>query len=434
MQWRQIRFGGGAALLYAAAIGALACVAEGRAVQGDAQCDPDNAGLTLPEGFCALVVADSLPRARHLTVASNGDVFVATGQTRDEPDAGGVVALRDSDGDGAADRRVAFGGDVGDDVEFRGDYLYYSTHSTVMRYPWVAGSLEPAGPADTVVRDLPATRSHQAKSIALGSDGALYVNIGSPSNSCQVSDRTVGSPGKDPCDELDTRAGIWRFDANLIGQTQADGSRYATGLRNTVALTIHPVSGMLYGVVHGRDQLSTNWPDYFNDRQSAEKPSEKLVAIESGDDFGWPYCYHDPELGHLVLAPEYGGDGATVGRCETIEEPLLGLPAHWAPDGIVFYTGQQFPDRYRGGAFIAFHGSWNRAPEPQGGYNVVFVPFDGAEPVGDWEVFADGFAGGTVDPRGAAHRPVGVAEGPDGSLYVSDDSGGRIYRIVYRGS
>ncbi|KPJ92664.1 MAG: sorbosone dehydrogenase [Gemmatimonas sp. SG8_17] len=404
------------------------------AEQGGVECDPDNAGLTLPDGFCALVVADDVPRARHLTVAGNGDVFVATGQTRGDPEAGGVVALRDSDGDGVADLRARFGSGAGDDVEFHGDYLYYSTHGAVMRYTWAPNSLEPAGPADTVVRGLPATRSHQAKSIALGADNALYVNIGSPSNACQTEDRTSGSPGKDPCDELETRAGIWRFDANKLGQTQADGSRYATGLRNTVALTIHPVTGVLYGAVHGRDQLSANWPQYFSETQSAEKPSEKLVAIEKGEDFGWPYCYHDPELGHLVLAPEYGGDGSTVGRCTVFKEPLMGLPAHWAPNGIVFYTAEQFPPRYRGGAFIAFHGSWNRAPEPQGGYNVVFVPFDGGGPVGDWEVFADGFAGASIGPREAAHRPVGVAQGPDGSLYVSDDSGGRIYRIVYRGS
>jgi len=177
-----------------------------------------------------------------------------------------------------------------------------------------------------------------------------------------------------------------------------------------------------------------NWPQYYDDVQSAEKPSEKLVAIESGDDFGWPYCYHDPELGHLVLAPEYGGDGKTIGRCSAVKEPLIGFPAHWAPNGIEFYTGEQFPSRYRDGAFVAFHGSWNRAPGPQGGYNVVFVPFQGETVSGSWEVFADGFAGATKTPREAAHRPVGVAQGPDGSLYVSDDSGGRIYRIVFTGS
>ncbi len=134
-----------------------------------------------------------------------------------------------------------------------------------------------------------------------------------------------------------------------------------------------------------------------------------------------------------MLAPEYGGDGRKAGRCAEKIEPIVAFPAHWGPNGLLFYSGAQFPERYRGGAFIAFHGSWNRAPLPQGGYNVVFVPFAGDRPAGVWEIFADGFAGPDVSPRGAEHRPVGLAQGPDGSLYVSDDRGGRIYRISYLG-
>lgn len=403
---------------------------------GRDQCGSDNAGITLPPGFCAVVVADSVGRARHLTVASNGDVFVALARERrseGEVVEGGVLALRDADGDGVAEQRERFGSGAGDDVEFRGGFLYFSSNEAVVRYPWRAGSLRPAGPADTIVHDLPATGSHRTKSIAFGSDGALYVNIGSPSNSCQEQDRAAGSPGKDPCDELATRAGIWRFDADRTGQVQADGRRYATGMRNTVALTAHPEIGTLYGVIHGRDQLSANWPEYFDDAASAEKPSEELVRIEDGDDFGWPYCYHDLDLGRTVLAPEYGGDGVETGRCDRVKQPLVAFPAHWAPDGLVFYHGSQFPERYRGGVFIAFHGSWNRAPLAQGGYNLVFVSLADGQPGGEWEVFADGFAGPEVDPRRAEHRPVDVATGPDGSLYVSDDKGGRIYKILYHG-
>ncbi|NIM51358.1 MAG: sorbosone dehydrogenase [Gemmatimonadales bacterium] len=417
----------GVTLLLVASLQAAGAAAQ----QPVPRCAPDNAGITLPEGFCALVVADGVGRARHLTVAPNGDVFVAIGATRGS--AGGVLALRDTTGDGVADVQVRFGSGAGDDVEFRGGYLYYSTNNAVVRYPWRVGSLEPAGPADTIARDLPATRGHRAKSIAFGSGGALYVNVGSPSNACQQQSRTAGSAGKDPCDELETRAGIWRFDADRTDQRQRDGRRFATGLRNTVALAARPQDGKLYGVVHGRDQLSGLWPRYFTDDQSAEKPSEEFVRIEEGDDFGWPYCYHDPERGQKVLAPEYGGDGETLGRCSEKKDPLIGFPAHWAPNGLHFYSGTQFPARYRGGAFIAFHGSWNRAPLPQAGYNIVFAPFDGGEPTGEWDVFADGFAGENVSPRGAAHRPVGVAEGPDGSLYVGDDRNGRIYRVVYRG-
>lgn len=415
---------------------AFAALAPGSAVvaqQESPSCAPDNAGLTLSDGFCALIVADDVGPARHLTVAENGDVFVAiTVRGRDGND-GGILALRDRDGDGRADERNRFAGGVGHDVEFHNGYLYFSTQEAVLRFPWRRGALEPAGPAETIVSGLPATRSHRAKSIAFGPDGALYVNIGSPSNACQESDRVAGSPGRDPCAERETRAGIWRFDADEPNQQQGDGRRYATGLRNTVALTAHPVTGALYGAVHGRDQLSANWGALYTDAQSAEKPAEELVRIEDGDDVGWPYCYYDPELRKKVLAPEYGGDGKTVGRCASMKPPLIAFPAHWAPDGLVFYTGSQFPSRYRGGAFIAFHGSWNRAPLPQDGYHVVFVPFASGEPTGTWEVFADGFAGGAKDPRAAIHRPVGVAQGPDGSLYVSDDQGGRIYRVVYRG-
>lgn len=400
-------------------------------------CDPDNAGLSLPPGFCALVVADKVGPARHLTVAPNGDVIVALREVRQGGQVtspGGVLVLRDTDGDGKADLQRKFASGAGDDVELYRGYLYYSTNDAVMRFPWREGALEPDGLPDTVVMGLPA-RVHAAKSLAFGPNNDLYVNIGSPSNSCQQVDRTVGSPGKDPCDELETRAGIWRFDASRSRQTQSDGRRFATGMRNSVALAIRPQDGRLYAVIHGRDQLFQNWSSVgYDEEDGAEKPAEEFVRVQQGDDFGWPYCYYDPELKLKVLAPEYGGDGKTVGRCAEKENPLIAFPAHWAPNGLVFYQGRQFPERYHGGAFIAFHGSWNRAPRPQGGYNVVFAPFTGDEPTGEWEVFADGFAGGTKDPREAAHRPCGIAEGPDGSLYVSDDQGGRIYRIIYRGN
>jgi glucose/arabinose dehydrogenase len=179
--------------------------------------------------------------------------------------------------------------------------------------------------------------------------------------------------------------------------------------------------------------LSALWGDLYSHEESAEKPAEEFVRIDFGDDFGWPYCYFDPATDLKVLAPEYGGDGSAVGRCQEAEDPLIAFPAHWAPNDLEFYTGSQFPERYRGGAFVAFHGSWNRSPEPQGGYNVVFAPFLGDSPTGDWEVFADGFAGQDVSPRGADHRPVGLALGPDGSLFIADSQVGRIWRVVYVG-
>jgi glucose/arabinose dehydrogenase len=394
------------------------------------RCATDNAGLTLPPGFCALIVADQVGRARHLVIAPNGDVMVALDRAQDAD--GGVLVLRDGDGDGAAEQQRRFASGTGNGLALSDRHLFYATNEAVLRFPWRTGAMEPAGAADTIVSGLPADRNHRRKSIVLGAGNAVYVNIGSPSNSCQAQDRTAGSRGQDPCPELATRAGIWRFDATRMRQRQADGQRFATGMRNAVALAIRPQDGVLYAAIHGRDNLFQNWASVgYDESASAEKPAEEFVRVQLGDDYGWPYCYYDPQTRLKVLAPEYGGDGRTPGRCGDKKTPLIGFPGHWAPNGLLFYTGSQLPESFRGGAFIAFHGSWNRAPLPQGGYNVVFAPFRGNEPAGSWEVFADGFAGSNKSPS-APHRPVGLAQGPDGSLYVSDDSGGRIYRILYR--
>ncbi len=216
---------------------------------------------------------------------------------------------------------------------------------------------------------------------------------------------------------------MWRFPAHASGLTEADGERWAAGLRNTLALA-GTLDKQLYGVVHGRDQLHANWPELYSEEVNAETPSEELVRIERGNRYSWPECYHDPVLDRLVLAPEYGGDGRKPGRCVDRADPIATFPAHWAPNALTFYSADSFPERYHGGAFIASHGSWNRAPLPQGGYNIVFQPFDAAGPSGAWEVFADGFDGGKPSPGEADHRPSGLAVGPDGSLYVADDSGG----------
>lgn len=432
------------AVAVAAAMGSAACQGgpdddagpDGVAASGapDAlvrACEPDGGGIELPDGFCALVVAEVGP-ARHLDVASNGDLFVAL-RSSDGGGGPGVAALRDTDGDGAADVEERWGVVGGTGIRLHGGYLYFGADDAVLRYPRDEGSLTPSGPPDTIVSGLPDTRSHRAKPLAIDTQGSLYVNVGSPSNSCQAQDRTPGSPGQDPCPQLETRAGIWRFDADTPGQTQADGTHYATGMRNTVALTLHPATEEPYGAIHGRDQLAQNWGELFDTVYSARNPAEEFVHIRQGDDYGWPYCYYSNAVGRKVLAPEYGGDGQEVGRCAEKDDPLIAFPGHWAPNAVAFYTGDQFPAPYRGSAFIAFHGSWNRAPMPQGGYNVVHVPFEGGEPTGEWSVFAQGFPQGDVSPRGAAYRPTGLAVGADGSLYVSDSEQGRIWRIVYEG-
>ena len=391
-------------------------------------CATDNAGLTVPAGFCALIVAESIGSARHLVVLENGDILVAVGGGR-----GGVRVLRDTTGDGKADVVSSFGDNVGggNGIAFAGEYLYFATNDAVVRWHWNIGQLTPSGAPDTVVSGLTNRRQHAAKSIVIGSDGQLYVNIGAPSNSCQKVDRTPESPGLDPCPILDYAGGIWRFDPRRGGQTQQDGQRYATGLRNAVGLAVEPGTGALFATQHGRDQLAANWPKLYNDASSAELPAEVVFRLEAGGDYGWPYCYYDWRRRQNVLMPEYGGDGKTQGRCESAPRPVVAFPGHWAPDGLTFYNSRRFPDKYRGGMFIAFHGSWNRAPLPQGGYKVVFVPMARGMATGPAEVFADGFAGATVTPNGARYRPTGLAVGPDGSLYVSSDQGdGAVFRIV----
>jgi len=404
----------------------LAVVALTTQQPGKPVCAPDNAGLTLQPGFCALVVAESIGNARHLVVLENGDIIVAARGA-----SGGVRLLRDTTGDGKADIVRSFGPGPGTGIAFAGEYLYFAMDGAVVRWHWNIGQLEPPTNPDTVVSGLTNRRSHAAKGIAIGSDGMLYVNIGAPSNSCQVQDRAPESPGQDPCPLLDIAGGIWRFDPRRGGQTQTDGQRYATGLRNAMALAVDPGTGSLFAAQHGRDQLAAHWSKLYNEAQSAELPAEEIFRIEPGGDYGWPYCYYDWRRRQKVLQPEYGGDGRTVGRCESVPKPVVAFPGHWAPNGLAFYNSRQFPLKYRGGLFVAFHGSWNRAPQPQAGYKVMFVPIARGVATGPAEVFADGFAGAVVTPQGARHRPTGLAVGPDGSLYVtSDQNAGAVFRIV----
>ncbi|HSU17858.1 PQQ-dependent sugar dehydrogenase [Longimicrobium sp.] len=388
-------------------------------------CDAGNGGLTLPAGFCATVFADVQGGPRHIAVAPNGDVFVAVGGGRNG--GGGVMALRDTNRDGKADQRESFGSQGGTGVAVSGGWLYFAPNDGVVRWRLAPGRLAPTGEPQTIVTGLP-TGGHTAKNVALDGRGGLFVNLGSRTNACQQADRQRGSRGIDPCTETEQRAGIWRFDANRPNQRQGDGQHWARGIRNGMGLAFAP-GGQLYATQHGRDQLHDNWPDLFDDRKSAENPAEEFFAVNQGDDFGWPYCFYDVDQHKLVLAPEYGGRGTETGRCAQAKAPLVAFPGHWAPESLVFYTGTQFPARYRGGAFIAFHGSWNRAPLPQAGFRVSFVPMTGGH-AGTPETFADTNAGNAAEP---AHRPMGLAVAPDGALFLTDDAGGRIWRIVYRG-
>ena len=390
--------------------------------------DPCDRTIQLPDGFCALTYHTGVGAARQLVVAENGDVFVALRNRGNQ--SGGVMALRDLDGDGTADQTQRWGEVAGSGIALGDEVLYLATDNGVLRYSLPTGSLTPSGSPETIVEGLPSDRNHATKSIALHADGSIFVGIGSPSNACQVIPRTAGQPGRDPCPELTTRAGIWRFASDQPGQELTDGERFSTGVRNGAALAVHPGSGELYAVIHGRDQLRELWSSIYSAADGSEKPSEEFVHVRQDTDFGWPYCYHDPSNNSKVLAPEYGGDGEEVGRCADMDMPEIGLPAHWAPNAMAFSTGDNFPQPYRNGAFVAFHGSWNRTPFQQG-YNIVWIPFEGDAPTGEWEVFADGFAGGQISSSNQAdNRPTGVAAGPDGSVYVSDSLAGKIWKIV----
>lgn len=395
--------------------------------------DPNNGGLELPEGFQAYIVADSVTGARHLTVNSNGDIYVATRSTPNR--VGGTVGLRDTDGDGRADQRISFGDIGGTGIEIQDGYLYAATDTSVVRFSLNGDNLNPDSEYEIIVEDLPVQQSHAAKSMALDGNGNLFVNIGAPSNSCMEQSRTPGSQGMDPCPLLEETGGIWRFSDSEQNQGQSDGQRYATGIRNAVALDWNSDDSNLYMVQHGRDQLDALWPELFDAEDNSQRTAEEFVRLEEGEERPWPYCFYDLENDQYVLSPEYGGDGETTGRCESYSPPLAAYPAHHAPNDLLFYQGDQFPEEYENGAFIAFHGSWNRAGG-QGGYRVVFQPMSGGDLAGEWSVFADNFAGSETiqTPNEADFRPVGLAIGPDGSLYISDSVVGRIWRVMYTGN
>ena len=386
--------------------------------------------IKLPAGFQADVIARNLGRPRHIVVNSNGDIYVKLERVLNGK---GIIRLRDRNHDGKIDDTTGFANYGGTGIAIKNGYLYASSNSEVFRYKMENNEVTNPNNPERIITGLVDGSQHNTKSIALDNDGNIYVNIGAPSNSCQEQDRTNGSMGKDPCPILETAGGIWQFKADKKDQSYPEGVHYASGIRNVVGLDWNNVTNTLFVMQHGRDQLNM-FPQYYTDQQSAELPAEEMLEVKKGSNFGWPYCYYDDVQHKKILAPEYGGDSKKQGRCSNVDTPVIAFPAHLAPNGLLFYTGNQFPEKYRNGAFIAFHGSWNRAPEPQKGYFVAFLPFKNGKPSGQWEIFADNFAGGdNVQPGTAKHRPCGLAQGPDGSLYVSDDSGGTIYRIIYTG-
>jgi glucose/arabinose dehydrogenase len=386
--------------------------------------------LTLPQGFTATVFADGLGKARHICVTASGYVYVKLDGTKNKST---IVRLKDTGGDGVADEELDFGTFKGTGIGIKNGYLYASSDEEVFRFKLNDDGTvtNPAAP-EKIITGLISRGEHEAKAFTLDNDGNIYVNIGAYSNSCQVEDRKTGSPGIKPCPILDSAAGIWQFKTDKLNQTYSDGIRYATGLRNVVGIDWNSSTNTLFVMQHGRDQL-TMFPKYYDDKQNAILPAECMYELHKGDNAGWPYMYYDPAQNKKILMPEYGGDGVKTAGEDAID-PVMAFPAHTAPNGLLFYTGNQFPEKYKNGAFIAFHGSWNRAPEPQEGFYVAFVPFSNGKPSGKWEIFANNFSGSpekTASGR-ALHRPCGLAQGPDGALYVTDDSKGTIWRITYK--
>ncbi|HVY90181.1 MAG TPA: c-type cytochrome [Hyphomonadaceae bacterium] len=442
----------------ALALGIAACIAgpqETASAQpaANAQCDPDNGGITLSPGFCATVFADNLGHVRHAVVGQDGTLYVNIWSGRyyagqPVPSDGFLVALKDTNKDGKADAVSHFGDTKavnntgGSGIALYNGYVYaeagdttlpVDTAAKIVRYKLPASGV-PAADAkpEVVLSGLPMGGDHNMHPMQIDQKGMMFVDLGSATNSCQPQNRRAEVPGAQPCTELETRAGIWQYDAKKLGQVFSPKERYATGLRNPEGLGFD-AQGRLFAGVHGRDQLIQNWPKLYPDVQhTIELPAETMVEIKAGTDHGWPYCYYDGFQKKLVLAPEYGGDGGkAVGVCAQKQAPAAAFPAHWAPNDLKFYTAKAFPKAYQGGAFLVFHGSWNRSPGPQDGFNVVFQPMKDGKASGDYVVFADGFTGG--NNARAVMRPMAVAMAPDGAMFITDDVKGRIWRVTYTG-
>ncbi len=429
---------------------AVLALAAGTAVKVNAQpkseaCPADNGGLTLSPGFCAEVFADNIGHVRHMAQAADGTIYVNTWSGRyfagyPAPKGPFLVALKDTTGNGKADKITRFGetpedGSAGGSgIALYKGFVYAEVNDKIVRYAMSAGGGVPTGKPELVLSGMPMGGDHPMHPFVIDPKGQMFIDMGTATNSCQAKNRTAGVPGADPCTELLTRGGTWRYDANKLDQKFSPAERYITGLRNGEGFAFD-ATGRLFVTQHGRDQLPANWPKLYPDVEHAtELPAEEVVELKQGADYGWPFCYYDNFQKKLVLAPEYGGDGGkAVGVCASKTAPVAAFPAHWAPNDMTFYKAKAFPAPYQGGVFIAFHGSWNRAPQPQAGYNVVYQPISNGKASGDYVVFADGFSAGQRDPGKAKFRPTGLLVGSDGALYISDDNTGRIWKVTYHG-
>ncbi len=335
----------------------------------------------LPPGFTAEVYASGLSVPRFITFGPDGVLYVT------ESGGGRVTALPMDPATGKAARHVtvASGLQSPNSAAFEGNTLYVGEISSVTRLT-VDSSMHGSNQR-RIITDLPSGGNHITRTVLIGPDGKLYVSIGS---SCNV------------CDETDPhRAAVWVYNPD-----GSDGYRYAYGLRNAVGMAINPVTQEIWVTNMGRDLMGDN------------TPPDTIYSLRAGANYGWPRCH----AGNII-DPDMGKPG----DCNGVEQPLVRIQAHSAPLGLAFYSASAFPASYRG-LFVAYHGSWNRSVPT--GYKVVYIPLDGqghvAGPPQD-------FATGWLHNGSMSGRPVGLAVGPDGALYLSDDAAGLIYRIKYSG-
>jgi len=344
----------------------------------------EETSLQIPKGFAVSVFAEGLKGPRFMTFGPDDVLYVADRQNNR------IVALPDKNQDGRADQVWAFaeGLDRPHSLVYHEGAWYVGVPSGVVRLQDMDGD-QVADTQETIIEDYP-TNGHNTRTVLFLPDGRMVVSIGS---SCNL------------CDETDPRrAAIVVYDG-----PEATGERvFASGLRNAVGLAIHPESGELWATNNGRDLMGD------------DLPPETAYIIRDGGNYGWPYCHSG-----RIEDPNMGFSGA----CDDVIPPVIEMQAHSAPLGLAFYTGNAFPEAYRGDLFIAFHGSWNRSVPT--GYKIVRLPLDGNKPAGSLEDFATGWLNLTNGE--VSGRPVGLVVGPDGALYVSDDKGGLIYRIWWQG-
>ncbi|MEP7279503.1 MAG: PQQ-dependent sugar dehydrogenase [Bacteroidota bacterium] len=374
--------------------------------------------LQLPAGFNVTIVAEGLGGVRHIAFTKQGGLYVKLSRLKDGK---GIIYLKDIKGDGKFDIQTAFGDYPGTGICIKGNYLYASSNSEVFRYKLNSkGEVINPDKPERIVSGLVDRKRDNSKSFVLDNNNHIYVNAGSYTNACLLDPKSKKAPN--PCPLLDSVGGIWEFKTDKLNQQYKDGIHYATGFKNVVGMDWNNQTNSLVIMPHGRGDLNNLYPEFFTPEQDNVLPAETMYEVRKGADGGWPYEYYDQFQHKNIMSPEYGGDGKKAGTHKAIK-PLVVFPAHLAPNALLFYTGSTFPTKYKNGAFIAFHG---KSPELQKGYLVAFVPFKNGHPSGKWQIFADNFL-----INKDQHKPCGLAQAPDGSMYVSDDFTGSIYRIRY---